>query len=75
MYNVPSTNIHTHRRKKAQRNLKILTIVHKAILEANAFGGRFNVICDLVPSPNMRNPETATLPYINMDKIKLHKDK
>lgn len=52
-----------------------LTIVHKAISEANAFGGRFNVIWDKVLSPNMRNPMTAMIPYINMHKIKLYTKK
>lgn len=48
-----------------------ITVVHIAIVEANEFFGKFNVIWDNVPSPNMRYPMAASKPYINVTKAKL----
>lgn len=60
---------------KRPKNSQKLTVVHNAILEAIAPGGIFNVIWDKVPSPNMRNPMIATLPYIKTHKEKLYPKK
>ena len=62
-------------KNNAKRLKKILTIVHKETLEANASRGRFNVICDKVPSPNMRNPMAPTPPYNKKGKTKLYNNK
>lgn len=48
-----------------------LTVVHFATLEARACCGIFKVIWDNILWPNMRNPITATPPYIRTQNTKL----
>lgn len=70
-------NVHTIKASCYEQTIKhlILTVVHNATFEIKACGGMFKVIWDKVLSPNMRNPITATHPYIKTHNIKLHHHK
>jgi len=48
----------------------ILTVVHIASFEANAFCGKLNFIFDKVSLSNARNPMIETPPYITIDNSK-----
>jgi hypothetical protein len=42
-----------------------------AILDGMYCCGKFRVNCDIVDSPNIRNPETATPAYTSVTTVKL----
>lgn len=48
-----------------------ITVVQIATFEANASFGKFKVIWDRVPSPNIRYPTAAKEPYIAVHNMKL----
>ena len=47
------------------------TVIQMAIFEGMYCCGKFNVNCDIVDSPNIRNPVTATPAYTIVTTVKL----